>query len=83
VGHFVPLPFQQMFAAEVPVIGKVDPTKAVTAGGRVVQTTPGSGNEGLQQTLDAIKAGYGTSTSIAESEGAATPRKAGKSRKKA
>jgi signal peptidase complex subunit 2 len=80
-GHFVALPFQQMFAGEVPVIGKADPMKAVAIGGKVVQTTPGS--QGVQQSMDGIITGRGTGASVGEVGSAATPRKSAKSRKKA
>jgi signal peptidase complex subunit 2 len=80
-GHFVALPFQQMFAGEVPVISKADPTKAIAIGGKVVQTTPGS--QGVQQAMDGRAGGRGTGASVSEVDSGATPRKSGKSRKKA
>jgi signal peptidase complex subunit 2 len=80
-GHFVALPFQQMFAGEVSVIGKADPTKAVAVDGKLVQTTAAS--QGLQPALDGITAGRGTGASANEISSSATPRKSGKSRKKA
>lgn len=80
-GHFVALPFQQMFAGEVPVIGKADPTKVVAVGGETVQTTPGS--QGLQRSTDGNITGRGTGASVREIDSTATPRKSGKSRKKA
>lgn len=48
-----------MFAGEVPLIGKADPLKAVTASGKVIQTEPGnaSGQETkLKDALASIKA---------------------------
>ncbi len=69
-----------MFAGEVPVIGKADPTKAVAASGKVVQTAPGPG---LQQKLDGIMAGQTTGATVGESDNSATHRKGTKSRKKA
>ena len=74
------LPFQQMFAGEVPVIGKADPTKVVTVDGKPAQT---AASQGLQPTLDGITAGRGTGVSVNEIDSSATPRKSGKSRKKA
>ena len=77
-GHFVALPFQQMFAAEVPIIGKADPTKAVKVEGKIVQTTPDV--KGMQQALDSIRA---TGASLDENKTSATPRKGTKNRRKA
>jgi len=76
-GHFVPLHFQQMFAGEVPMIGKADPTNAVVAGKKVVQTTFGGGSD-LHQAVDSIMGASSTA-----SGGTATPRKGAKNRKKA
>ena len=73
------LPFQQMFAGEVPVIGKADPTKAVAVDGKLVQTTAASQGPAL----DGITASRGTGVSVNEIDSSATPRKSGKSRKKA
>jgi hypothetical protein len=67
-----------MLAADVPVIQKVDPTKAVKVDGKIVQTTPDT--KGLQQALDNIRA---TGASMSESENSATPRKGTKNRRKA
>ena len=49
----MPLPFQQMLAGGIPVIGAIDPTKIVTGAGKVVQSTPA----GVQQVLDGIASG--------------------------
>lgn len=68
-----------MLAADVPVIRRVDPTKAVKVDGKIVQTTPDA--KGLQQTLDSIRATG--AASMSESENLATPRKGTKSRRKA
>ena len=75
------LPFQQMFAREVPVIGKADPTKAVAVDGNLVQATAAS--QGLRPALDGITAGRGTGVSVNEIDSSATPKRSGKSRKKA
>lgn len=72
------LPFQQMLATDVPVVRKVDPTKAAKVDGKIVQTTPDS--KGLQQALDSIRA---TGSSMSESENSGTPRKGTKGRRKA
>ncbi|KAI9746130.1 MAG: hypothetical protein M1818_000811 [Claussenomyces sp. TS43310] len=72
-GHFIPLPFQQMFAGEVPLIGKADPMKAVTASGKVVPSTP-IGSDNLKAAIDSIMAGTSTGSDA---------KKGGKSRKKA
>jgi signal peptidase complex subunit 2 len=80
-GHFVALPFQQMFAGEVPMIGKADPTKAVLVDGKVLQTMATS--QGLQPAVDGIALGRGTGASVSEIDSSATPRKSGKNRKKA
>jgi signal peptidase complex subunit 2 len=77
-GRFVPLPFQQMFASEVPVIGKADSRKAVAKpDGKAIKTMPG---EGLLD--DIISAG---NSGGVETNSTATPRKGGsvKNRKKA
>jgi hypothetical protein len=81
-GHFVPLPFQQVFASEVPVIGKSDPSKVITgAGGKAVQGVPG---EAFQQALDSITVTGGTSGTEAYSA-SVMPKKGAsvKNRKKA
>jgi hypothetical protein len=75
-GQFVPLPFQQMFASEVPVIGKADPTKAVKVDGKLVQPTPDIKGQGL----DGIRA---TGVNVSEGKSSATPRKGAKNRRKA
>lgn len=53
-GHFVPLPFQQMLAGGVAIIGAADPTKVISSGGKIVQATP-TGQE-LQDLLNTIPA---------------------------
>jgi signal peptidase complex subunit 2 len=42
-GHFVALPFQQMFASNVAVIGKADPKRIVTKVEAESMATPGKG----------------------------------------
>src|ERR1700722_15956891 len=69
-GHFVALPFQQMFAGEVPVIGKADPRKAVAVDGKFVQTTAAS--QAVQPALGKIAAGRGTGASVNEIDSSAT-----------
>jgi hypothetical protein len=80
-GHFVVLPFQQMFAGEVPMIGKADPTKAVAVDGKLLQTT--AAGQGLQPVVDGSTAGRGTGASVSETDNSVTLRKSGKGRKKA
>jgi len=74
-GHFVPLPFQQMFAGEVPIIGMADPTKVVKAD-KVVQATS-AGDVAHRAAVDSIKAGETSGISVGDS-----PRKGGKARKR-
>jgi hypothetical protein len=77
----VPRPFQQMFASEVPVIGKADPSRVLQkADGKVAQALP----EAVpHQTPDEIFAAASPS-SAGPNSAAATSRKAGsKNRKKA
>lgn len=69
----MPLPFQQMFAGEVPTIGKVDPLKVITAPGKAVQSTPIGSGADLQAAVDSIMTGASSGTSI---------KKGGKNRKK-
>jgi hypothetical protein len=68
-----------MFASEVPAIGKADPMKVISASRKTVQTTPGN-TASLQAALDNIMA---SGASISDLEGAVTPRKGGKGKKKA
>lgn len=56
VGHFVALPFQQMFAGEVAIIGKADPMKAVTAPGKAQQGQSSTDSETLNDTLAKLMA---------------------------
>ncbi len=80
-GHFVALPFQQIFAGEVPMIGQADPTRAIALDGKLMQETATS--QRLQPAVDGIAAVRGTGASVGETDNSATPRKSGKSRKKA
>lgn len=56
-----------MFAGEVPIIGKADPMKAVTAPGKVVEVQPGK-KESLDEALANIMAsGSGYPQNITDS----------------
>jgi len=90
-GHFVALPFQQLFASQVPVIGKADPLRALTAPGGAdkssfqdVDMDPAT----LKAAMDGILAGTkvpATPKAAFETEGAGSvkERKSGKGKKKA
>jgi signal peptidase complex subunit 2 len=74
-GHFVALPFQQMFATEVAVIGSLDPTRAIKLDSKALSDAP-SGTEPLK-TVENIHA-----TGLSASEATPTSRKGTKSRRK-
>ncbi len=75
------LPFQQMFAGEVPMIGQADPTKAVGLDGKLVQTT--GARQVLPSTVDEVTTGHGTGSNIGDSTASIGSKKGSKSRKKA
>jgi len=77
-GHFVPLPFQKMFAGGVPIIGAADPMRAaISEDGKVVQSSSSSAVD-PPQTANAGVVGNATGNEVNSS-----PRKSTRSRKKA
>ena len=87
-GRFVPAPFQTVMAQGIPLVGKLDPKRAVAA-------APASGGQGLAEEqfaetpsysaeiLDAIASGLGESSSTtATTTGSSSNQDAGKKRRK-
>jgi signal peptidase complex subunit 2 len=78
-GHFVALPFQQMFASNISVIGEADPERVVQEKKKAVRIEDGKSNDEKWAALLAESSGEVSGTSTAT----ATPGKGKKRGKKA
>lgn len=78
-GHFVALPFQQMFASNVAVIGKADPKRIVTKE-KKTKAPVDDGKSMDEKWASLLAESSGVNTVIVEAESMATPGKGAKRR---
>jgi signal peptidase complex subunit 2 len=72
-GRFIVVPFQEMLATEIPLVGKLDPKRIKSATHELLESSPG--------VLDALLAASSASATGSAVSAEATAKKAGKRRK--
>lgn len=80
-GNFIALPFQQMLAADVPMIGAADPTKVIKDS-KAVQQAPFS-NQEILDNLDTVSASGAAKVAVEAPASSTSAGKKSKARKKA